>query len=180
MRIISGIYKGRKLLPTGLKFTRPTTDFAREGLFNMLNSRVNMEGMDVLDLYTGSGSVVFEFLSRGASSATAVDSSIDSVKFLTEIKKKWLVENLEVIKSDVLRFLEKCHVSFDIIFADPPYDSDDYATIIKLVFEKNMLKPGAYLILEHQKNHSFENEKYFEFHRAFGNVNFSIFSPDKI
>ena len=166
-------------MPSNLKFARPTTDFAREGLFNILNSRIEWEGMDILDLYSGSGALAFEFLSRGVSSAVAVDNNIESVKFLSETKKKWEVDNLEVIKSDALRYLEKCHSTFDLIFADPPYQSEDYFDILKLVFERNLLKEHGFLILEHEKRRSFEKEESFQFNRAFGNVNFSIFSPIK-
>jgi 16S rRNA (guanine(966)-N(2))-methyltransferase RsmD len=175
VRIISGIYKGRKLEPGRLKFTRPTTDFAREGLFNMLNSRIDWEGLDVLDLYSGTGAMAFEFLSHGVRSAVAVDRHIESVKFIASIKEKWTVENLEIIKYEALRYLEKCAFSFDLIFADPPYDSDDYDEILKFVFDNKLIKEGGFLIMEHQKRKSFESHPSFDFHRAFGNVNFSIF-----
>lgn len=175
MRIISGLYKGRKLEPGRLKFTRPTTDFAREGLFNMLNSRLDWEGMDVLDLYSGTGAMAFEFLSRGVATAVAVDRHVESVKFIASVKEKWGVENLEIVKNDALRYLEKCSISYDLIFADPPYDSDDYEEILKFVFENGLLKEHGYLIMEHQKRKSFESHPRFDFHRAFGNVNFSIF-----
>ncbi len=177
MRIISGDLRGRKLNPVNLKFTRPTTDYAREGLFNLLASRLDFEGLDVLDLYSGSGAISFEFISRGVESATAVDIQLASVKFISETKLKWEIDNLEVIKYDVIRYLSKCQHTFDIIFADPPYDSQDYKDIIEKVFTGKLLKEGGYLILEHEKNHDFSNVSEFEFQRSFGKVNFSLFQP---
>lgn len=175
MRIISGQFKGRKLFPANLKFTRPTTDFAREGLFNILHSRLDFEGLQILDLYSGSGAIAFEFISRGVQSVVAVDRQVDSVKYIASIKSKWEIENIETIKSDVLRYLRKCHMKFDLIFADPPYKSEDQMEIIKLVFENEMLNDEGYLVLEHEKRKNFESVSGFEFQRSFGNVNFSIF-----
>ena len=175
MRIISGEFKGRKLFPTNLKFTRPTTDFAREGLFNMLYSRLDFEGMQILDLYSGSGAITFEFISRGVQSVVAVDKQVASVKFIASVKSKWEIENVETIKSDVLKYLEKCHLKFDLIFADPPYESEDHEELIKRIYENNMLKDDGYLVLEHEKRKNFESVSGFEFQRSFGNVNFSIF-----
>lgn len=176
MRIISGKYRGRKLNPTNLKFTRPTTDFAREGLFNMLNSRVDWPDLMVLDLYTGSGSMIFEFLSRGVKYGVAVDSNVESLKFISSIKSQWGADNMDVIKSDAIKYLHKCHEKFDIIFADPPYDEDDHLQIHHEVFNNNLVKENGYLILEHHKRKSFETLEYFSFQRSFGNVNFSFFS----
>jgi 16S rRNA (guanine(966)-N(2))-methyltransferase RsmD len=175
VRIISGQFKGRKLFPANLKFTRPTTDFAREGLFNILHSRLDFDGMQILDLYSGSGAIAFEFVSRGVQSVIAVDKQVESVKFIAGIKNKWEIENLETIKSDVLRYLSKCHTKFDLIFADPPYQSEDHMEIIKLAFENEMLNDEGYLVLEHEKRKNFESVSGFEFQRSFGNVNFSIF-----
>ena len=176
MRIISGQYRGRRLDPVKLEFTRPTTDFAREGLFNMLHSRIDFEGLEVLDLYTGSGAVAMEFISRGVEHAVVVDNNYQSVKFISEIKEKWSVQNIEVIKNEALKYLDRCSVAYDIIFADPPYGSDEYEELLKIVFDKGLLKEDGYLILEHDKKREFSSHGNFDFQRAFGNVNFSIFS----
>jgi len=175
VRIISGQFKGRKLFPANLKFTRPTTDFAREGLFNILHSRMDFDGMKILDLYSGSGAIAFEFISRGVQSAVVVDKQVESVKFIAGIKSKWEISNLEIIKSDTLKYLEKSSEKFDLIFADPPYQSEDHMKIINLVLEGQLLGDEGYLVLEHEKRKNFESEPGFEFQRSFGNVNFSIF-----
>ena len=158
-----------------LKFTRPTTDFAREGLFNILRSRLDFDEMDILDLYSGSGSIALEFISRGCKSAVAIDSQVQSVKYIAKTKDQWGIDNLEIIKTDVMRYLRKCHFQFDLIFADPPYDFENYTDIIDLVFEKELLNNNGYLIMEHDKRKKFDTLKRFEFQRSFGNVNFSIF-----
>jgi len=175
VRIISGQFKGRKLLPVNLKNTRPTTDFAREGLFNILRSRLDFDDMDILDLYSGTGAIALEFISRGCQSAVAVDNQVQSVKYIAKTKDLWGIENLEIIKSDVLKYLKKCHSKFDLIFADPPYESKDYSNIIDFVFEKELLKEDGFLVVEHDKRTKFESSVDFEFQRSFGNVNFSIF-----
>lgn len=142
----------------------------------MLNSRLDWHNMQVLDLYSGSGAIVFEFLSRGIDSAIAVDSNFESVKFISSIKQEWNIENLEVVKSDSIRYLQKCHLKFDLIFADPPYDDNDYESLHKEVFEKELLKENAFLILEHGRKMSLESLTGFQFQRSFGNVNFSFFT----
>ena len=175
MRIVSGVFRGRKLSPSKLKFTRPTTDFAREGLFNVLNSRIELAGLDVLDLYSGSGAVALEFLSRGAASAVAVDNSVESVKFISEIKMKWKIGNLDVVKSDVGRYLEGCMFDFDLVFADPPFDSGHHAEVISLISGGSVLRKDGWLIMEHSRDSSLELLPGFEFQKSYGSINFSIF-----
>lgn len=178
MRIVSGKYKGRRLNPTSLKFARPTTDFAREGLFNVLNNRLNWEGITVLDLYAGSGAMSLEFLSRGVDSVISVDQNYESVKFISSVKTDWKIDNLEILKSDALRYLEKCHLSFDLIFADPPYDGSDHDKLLELVIGKELLKENGTFILEHPKDKKYETHPCFIFERSYGNVNFSFFQKD--
>ena len=145
----------------------------------MLNSRLDWDDLEVLDLYSGSGAITFEFLSRGVKSVVALDNNNASVRFISDMKQQWDVDNLEVLKYDTLRYLENCRTAFDVVFADPPYHSEDYDLIHELVFSRDLLKENGYLIMEHRKDLNFEDKDGFLLHRAFGNVNFSIFSPVK-
>lgn len=175
MRIISGIYRGRRLNPKRLKDTRPTTDFAREGLFNMLNSKLDFSNLTVLDLYSGSGAIAFEFLSRGSKSVTAVDLSRESVKFLAEIKNEWKIENLDIVKSNALKYIKRCPRTFNLIFADPPFQSEDAFSVFSAVQEGKLLSDDGILIIEHDKHKDFTDQPGFQNMRAFGKVNFSFF-----
>jgi 16S rRNA (guanine(966)-N(2))-methyltransferase RsmD len=175
VRIISGIYRGRRLNPLRLKDTRPTTDYAREGLFNILTSKLDFTDLRVLDLYSGTGAMAIEFLSRGSKSATAVDLGRESVKFVADIKQQWGIENLTVVKANAIRYLEKCPLSFDIIFADPPYNSEDGFSVLKAVQSGKLLAEDGILIIEHEKHKDFSTEPWFQNKRSFGKVNFSFF-----
>lgn len=175
MRVISGKYKGRRFNPTGLKQTRPTTDFAREGLFNILNNQLDFDGLQVLDLFSGSGAVAVEFISRGVKRAISVEQEVMCVKFIHMLKGDFKIDNLEIVKSDALKFIKKTHLPFDIIFADPPYDYDDYEALINVVFERELLSKNGTLIIEHDKHKNFEGQQQFMSNRKFGNVQFSFF-----
>lgn len=177
MRIIGGIYKGRAIkVGKGLP-VRPTTDFAKEGLFNMLNSRLDFDGLEVLDLFSGTGHISLEFASRGAKSVTAVDENMKCIGFLrstaTELKL-----NINTLKSDVFDFLKNSHATFDLIFADPPYELVNITDIHKLVFEKGLLNPDGLLIIEHGPRTKLEELPGFVQHRKYGNVNFSFFKKE--
>lgn len=179
MRIIGGQYKGRILNPPKGLPVRPTTDFAKEGLFNMLQHRYNLDGIDVCDLFCGTGNISFEFLSRGAKSVYAVDTYLANLRFIQEQSKTFNANNLHVVKQDVIRFLKENSVCFDLIFADPPYDWERLAELPELIFNSQSLKEGGILIIEHGKDTNFTKAAWFLEHRCYGNVNFSIFIKNK-
>jgi len=174
MRIISGKYKHRKIAPSGLSL-RPTTDFARESLFNIFNSYLDVEDLDILDLCAGSGTMGFEFLSRGAAHVTAVDIDEKCISFITKTAAKLGEPNLKAIKRDAFTYLTTCRQSFDIIFADPPFEMQGIEKIHKLVFEKNLLNPNGWLIIEHAERTELKDCNRLFQKRTYGKVNFSIF-----
>lgn len=177
MRIISGKFKGRKIVAPKKLPIRPTTDFAKEALFNILNNRYNFSKLEVLDLFSGSGNIAFEFASRGSKPVTAVDENVDSVRFIKQIADELEME-ITAIKSDSFKFLEKASIKADLIFADPPYIFDE-TSLLKLVaitFERNLLKDKGSLILEHSKRIDLSNSEYFTEVRKYGNSAFSFFS----
>jgi len=180
MRIIAGLYKNRRIHFTKLKI-RPTTDFAKESLFNILNNYYNFNEMAVLDLFAGSGNISYEFISRGCKKVIAIESNMNCVNFIKKIKKTLNMLNLEVQLSNVYTYLKKNKMKYDIIFADPPYDStkEDYQNIINLVFERNLLTSSGTLILEHSKNINFGNNTLFFEQRKYGKVNFTLLKNEK-
>lgn len=175
MRIISGKYKGRRLLPPSKINARPTTDLSREALFNLLKNQIDLTSIHILDLFAGTGAISLEFLSRGALSATAVDINYESKKFIDSIKKDWKINNLRAVKADVFKIIKKPEGSFDIVFADPPYDDQRYEELPALIFDSGWVKPNGMLIIEHGKDQNFEDHPRFIMHRNYGSVNFSFF-----
>jgi 16S rRNA (guanine966-N2)-methyltransferase len=176
LRIISGKYKGKRInAPKNIK-ARPTTDFAKEGLFNILVNSCTIEDANVLDLFCGTGNISLEFASRGATKLTAVDIAGQSVRFVSKMGQE-LDLNIKTIKSDVFRFLQKHHATYDIIFADPPYDHEKIADIPKLVFENNLLDTNGMLIVEHGEYTDLSKSEHFREKRTYGKVNFSFFYP---
>ena len=178
MRIISGKYKSRRFqLPTNFT-ARPTTDFARESLFNILNNRVDWEETDALDLFSGSGSIAVEMVSRGCKHVVSVETSIKNHAFIQKVKEKLDAKELLTIKADVFSFLKSCNQSFDLIFADPPYDLNDLSKIPAKILEHNLLKPNGIFVMEHSKKNTFKDHPSFTEERKYGNVHFSFFSKD--
>lgn len=175
MRIIGGRLRGKMILPPNGYKARPTTDFAKEGLFNVLNNEYEMDGLQVLDLFGGTGSISYEFISRGASKVYCVEMLPLHANFIKAQAAKFGMDNLVVVRHNVFEFLDICREKFDIIFADPPYALEDLATLPDKVFSKNILHPGAYFILEHPEDHNFENHPYFVKEKRYGNVHFSFF-----
>ncbi|MBQ8045947.1 MAG: 16S rRNA (guanine(966)-N(2))-methyltransferase RsmD [Bacteroidales bacterium] len=175
MRIITGILKGRRLTPTENLPVRPTTDMAREGLFNILNNILDYEELSVLDLFSGTGAVSFEFISRGVREVTAIEINSKCTDFIKKSALQFGVNNLHVVRSDVFDLLKRAYKKFDVIFADPPYQLEDLPTLPDLIFERQMLVDGGIFILEHSKEHSFENHPCFWQHRKYGKVNFTFF-----
>ena len=179
MRIISGKLKGRRFeMPSEGWKTRPTTDIAREGLFNILQHSTVLEDVVVLDLFAGSGSVGYEFISRGATKVTFVEKYGACINFIKKNLKIFDIESFaEISKTDVFQFLQQANEdSYDIIFADPPYADHEMMKIPELVFEKNLLKNEGLLIIEHDERHNFEKHPNFAFLRKYGQSQFSIFN----
>jgi len=175
MRIIAGKYKRRFITPPKNLPVRPTTDLARESLFNILTSKIDLTGKTVLDLFSGTGAVSYEFISRGCKQVLAVDVNYQCVKFIRKTSSAFEMNELSVIKGDVFKFLTKTRLTFDLIFADPPYDLELLKTLPDLVFEKDLLRLGGYFILEHPKIYDFSNHPNFLEHRKYGKVNFTFF-----
>jgi 16S rRNA (guanine966-N2)-methyltransferase len=179
MRIIGGIHKGKAItVPKGLP-VRPTTDFAKEGLFNILSNKMDLEGISVLDLFSGTGHISLEFASRGSKPVVSIDGSFKCVGFLRAISKDLKLE-INAVKSDVFDYLKNSAMTFDLIIADPPYDLKEMPNIHALVFEKKLLKKDGLLIIEHGPKTNFENLQGFTQHRKYGNVNFSFFENREI
>jgi 16S rRNA (guanine(966)-N(2))-methyltransferase RsmD len=177
MRIISGTNKGRRITAPKKLPVRPTTDMAKEALFNILNNNFNFSNLKVVDLFSGTGNIAYEFASRGAENITAVDSNFECVKFI----KKTALEldfDITVIKSDVFKYLEKASVKADIIFADPPYgfEDDTFKRIAEITFENDLLNTGGQLIIEHSKKTDLTTSLHFRDSRKYGNSVFSFFS----
>lgn len=175
MRIITGKYKGRHFeIPRSFK-ARPTTDFAKENIFNVLIQYVDLEEAIALDLFSGTGSITLELLSRGCQQVISVEMDRDHHRFICECIKKLDTQACIPLRADVFHFLKSCHTQFDFIFADPPYALKEIPTIPDLVFEKGLLKEEGLFILEHGKDHDFSQHPHFVEHRSYGSVNFSLF-----
>ncbi len=178
MRIIGGALKGKTINPPLGYKARPTTDFAKEGLFNILNNEYEFEDLKVLDLFGGTGSIAFEFASRGASRVYCVEMERDNASFIKTEAARLGLRNVTMVRDNVFDFLPICREKFDIIFADPPYALDRLETIPDKVFEQEILHPGCYFILEHGDEHSFTSHPYFVKERSYGRVHFSFFAKD--
>lgn len=176
MRIVRGKLKSRRIqVPKGFA-SRPTTDFAKEGLFNILDNIFDIDGITVLDLCSGTGNITLEFLSGGVQHVTAVDMNFACVRYLNKIAKELDVANdLTVLKGDVVQFLKKTPQKFDLIFADPPYAADFHREIITTVYEKDLLNEGGLLIIEHGKQTKTDDLPHFDFMKKYGSVHFSFF-----
>ena len=175
MRIIGGRLKGRQICPPAGYNARPTTDFAREGLFNVLDNEYDFEGMTVLDLFGGTGAVAFEFASRGAGKVYSVEMARENATFIKTEAAKLGLDNVVMVRDNVFDFLTVCHEKFDIIFADPPYAMEGLETLPDKIFERNILYDGNYFVLEHGDEHSFTSHHYFKKEKRYGLVNLSFF-----
>lgn len=175
MRIIGGWHKGKVLkVPKDLP-VRPTTDFAKEALFNILNNRIEFENLTVLDLFSGTGHIAFEFASRGANQVAAIDQNIKCIRFISDTSKQ-LNLNITTVKSDVFDFLKKSGGQYDLIFADPPYELPNMSEIHELIRQHQMLQKNGLLIIEHGPKTDLSLLEGFEKMRKYGNVHFSFFS----
>ena len=180
MRIISGKYKGRRISPPKNLPVRPTTDMCKEALFNILNNHFNFKELRILDLFAGTGSISYEFASRGSEPITCVDGDMGCTNFIRKTAAEFDFD-ITPIKSDVFKFLEKCKAHHDIIFADPPYGLDlkDFERIIELVFEKELLEADGMMIIEHSKHTKLEHMENFSFSKSYGGSIFSFFELER-
>ncbi|WP_298424708.1 RsmD family RNA methyltransferase [uncultured Kordia sp.] len=176
MRIISGKHKGRRLTAPKKLPVRPTTDLAKESLFNILNNHYYFNEISVLDLFSGTGNISYEFASRGTKQLTAVDGDYGCIRFIKKTAAD-LALDITAIKSDVYKFLERTHLKSDIVFADPPYafTLEQFERIASIVFERDLLTADGFLIIEHAKETKLEHAPYFSFSKSYGNSIFSFF-----
>lgn len=176
MRIIAGNLKGRRLNPPEGLPVRPTTDMARESLFNILNNYVDYEDCSVMDLFAGTGAVSLEFISRGVRDVTSIEINNQCTDFIKASAQRLGIQNIHVVRADVFDLIKRAYKKFDIIFADPPYALVDLPKLPDLVFEKQLLTEDGIFILEHPRDFSFEEHPHFWQHRAYGKVNFTFFA----
>lgn len=177
MRIIGGSL-GKRLInvPPGLP-VRPTTDKAKEALFNILNNHIYFEEIRVLDLFAGTGSISYEFASRGAIEVVAVDNNIRCIRFMQKVKQDFILNNLTIIKTDALRFIDHATGQYDVIFCDPPYDMPELPMLPDKIFSKTIAKTNAIIIIEHPANINFDNHHFFSFKKNYSKLHFSFFEP---
>ena len=178
MRIVSGKYRGRTINPPRNLRARPTTDFAKENLFNVLVNLVDFEELDVLDLFSGTGSISYEFASREAHSVTSVEINSVHHNFIRQTARDLKFENFYAVKANVFLYLKSCAKKFDLIFSDAPYDLEGSEAVIDLVFERDLLKDGGFLIFEHSKDQVFSKHPNFWQTRSYGSVNFTFFKKE--
>ncbi|MGB5420269.1 16S rRNA (guanine(966)-N(2))-methyltransferase RsmD [Algibacter sp.] len=176
MRIISGLYKSRKIVAPKNLPVRPTTDMAKESLFNIINNNYYFDDIAVLDLFAGTGNISYEFASRGTENITCVDQDFGCIKFINQTAEAFKMP-IQTIKSDVFKFLEKATLQANIIFADPPYSFEDaqFAKIPELIFQNNLLLENGMLIVEHSKHTNLSELEYYSYSKSYGGNVFSFF-----
>jgi 16S rRNA (guanine966-N2)-methyltransferase len=175
LRIIGGILKGKQLIAPKNLPVRPTTDFAKEGLFNILNNKIDFDEITVLDLFTGTGNMAFEFASRGAKKVTAIDMHSPCLNFVRDTAKTLGLKTIVTDRVDVFKYLSKSNLPFDLIFADPPYELANIDQISDLVLKNKLLNPSGWLIVEHGPKTNLSDKVGFIEMRKYGNVHFSFF-----
>lgn len=177
---MSGTHKGRRITPNKNFRARPTTDFAKENLFNILGNTFNFDELTVLDLFGGTGSISYEFASRGAKEVICVEANYQHLSFIQKTTRELQLNQIIPVKSDVFKFLKSCQQKFDLVFADPPYDLKGIDTIPELIIEREILKKEGLLIVEHSSENNFSYHPFFVEKRSYGSVNFSFFqfTPD--
>ena len=176
MRIISGTHGGRRINPpASMPHTRPTTDIAKEGLFNILQNNLDIDTLEVLDLFGGTGCISYELASRGAPAITIVEKDDKMHAFIKKPSAELGFEHFTVVKSDVFRFMETTGQQYDFIFAGPPYALTSIDELPKKVFEKNLLKPGGWFVLEHTPRNEYKKFPHYKTERNYGTTIFSIF-----
>lgn len=175
MRIISGKYGRRRFdVPSNIS-ARPTTDFARENIFNVLSNIIDFDGLSAVDLFAGTGAVSFELLSRGCASVVSVEKASVQLAFIRKVSDTLRCEGHRIVRADVFRFLETANAPVSFIFADPPYDLPRFAEIPSLILKSALVTSGSIVVVEHSREHDFSSLPSFFDHRAYGSVNFSLF-----
>lgn len=181
MRIISGEFGGRKINPpANMPHTRPTTDIAKEGLFNILQHRIDLEGIKTLDLFGGTGSISYELASRGAADLTIIEKDAIMYDFIKKNMEMLKVKNYKVLRLDVFSYLSSCSDKFDFIFAGPPYALGTIDELPKIIVEKRLIAEGGYFVLEHTPRNDYEKFPGFEFQRNYGTTVFSFFAIEEM
>ena len=176
MRIIRGKHQRRQIVAPDNLPTRPTTDMAKESLFNILENQIDLEETTALDLFAGTGNISYELVSRGCPHVTAVDENNNCVRFIRETANKLNMTELSVVKSDVFKFLPMHKAKYDLIFADPPYDCQHYDVLVDLIFQNQLLKDDGIFVLEHDRTVDFSSHPNYYDHRKYGKVNFTFFN----
>ncbi len=177
MRIISGKYGGRRINPPAkMPYTRPTTDVAKEGLFNILNNRINFQGIKTLDLFGGTGSISYELASRGAADLTIIEVDKQMHDFVKKNVEILGIENCKVLKMDVVSFLGTCNDRYDLIFAGPPYAFTSIDQLPETIISRKLIAPNGFFVLEHTQRNNFEKFGGFSFQRNYGTTIFSFFN----
>lgn len=180
MRIIRGKYGKRRFdVPKNIT-ARPTTDFARENIFNVLDNLIDFEGLTALDLFAGTGAVSYELLSRGCSKVVAVEKASTQYNFIKKVKELLGDENLTIVRGDVFKYISSARESFDFIFADPPYNLPNFGEIPGLILDSALVKEDTLVVVEHSSAYNFSELPHFLEHRSYGSVNFSIFRIQNI
>jgi len=175
MRIIGGTLKGLRLNPPKNLPVRPTTDLAKEALFNILQNQIEFDNSKVLDLFCGTGNITYEFASRGADQVIAVDRSIHCINYVKDTARQHGLTQIKTYKADIFKYLQLETEQYDLVFADPPYDLNQIPEIPKIIFEKNLLSPDGLLIVEHQSMQNLSNHPAFVEQRKYGHSSFSFF-----
>lgn len=180
MRIIGGVYKGRIFHPGKNFRSRPTTDIAREALFNILENRYDFSNKKILDLFSGTGSIGYEFISRGCQEATMVELDSVHYRFIVSVLENLKIKNAMIFRADVFKFLKTARRKYDIIFADPPYDMKTFGQVPEAVFNAEILNENGLFIIEHPKEYDFSGHPYFAELRKYGKVNFTFFEKPEL
>ena len=175
MRIIGGRLKGRRFSPPRHFKGRPTTDFGREGLFNLLRSRLDLDGLEALDLFAGSGAVSFELASRGAVSVTSIEQDAGACRYISQQSRDFEFDGIRVVRADVYAFLSRAMTQFELVFADPPYTDPRLGTLPELIRESGLVAKGGLFVLEHGDKRNFKETPGFVEMRKYGHVHFSFF-----
>ena len=176
MRIIGGTHKGRRIAPPPRLPVRPTTDLAKESLFNILNNLIDFEDLRVLDLFAGTGSISFEFASRQAAVVDSVDVNFKCLEFVRATAKELHLDNIRTFRADVFKFLKRLPAQpYDLIFSDAPFGLEQVVGLPEIIYGQGWLKKDAWLIIEHPRSVDFTRQQYFDQQRNYGKVNFSFF-----
>jgi 16S rRNA (guanine(966)-N(2))-methyltransferase RsmD len=180
MRIIGGAYGGRRFTPPNkMPYTRPTTDVAKEGLFNIIQNNLDFKALKTLDLFGGTGSISYELASRGVEDLTIVEKDSQMYEFIKKTAASLKIQNLKIFKLDVFKFIHGCADKFDFIFAGPPYALTNIDDLPKLVFEKPLLKPKGWFVLEHTPRNDYKKFPFYKTERNYGTTIFSIFIENR-